>query len=556
MKAMQQNGAQILISALEAQGVDTIFGYPGGAVLEIYDALKTSNIRHVLVRNEQGGAHAASGYARATGKVGVCLATSGPGATNLVTGIATANMDSVPLVAITGQVPRSMIGTDAFQEIDITGITSPITKHNYLVQNVEDLPRIIAEAFYIASTGRPGPVLIDIPRDVSQAKTEYVPVTEVDIRSYKPTVSGHVGMIKRAVKTIKASRKMVICVGGGVVASSSTAAVMKLAEMKNATVVSTMMGLSGYPDNDPRFLGMLGTYGNEGANLAVQDCDCLLALGMRFDDRVISTPGSFAPNAEIIHVDVDPAEIGKNVEINIPIVGDLRAVLAELNEQLEKQDDMVVCESLYPQIPLPMSAGIHVPWTMQLVESLVDKEKTIVTTDVGQHQVWTANSYRFTTPRKFISSGGLGTMGYGIPAAVGAQVACPDNLVIAVTGDGSFQMCMHELGTILEQDLPIKIMVFNNHVLGMVRQLQYHYVGQRYNGVHFSKTVDFMMLAKAYGAAGYQITNKEEAPEILKEAFNNGRFSIIEIAVDPDDLCLPIVLGGHALDDMVLAPEA
>lgn len=552
---MQQNGAQILISALEAQGVDTIFGYPGGAVLEIYDALKTSNIRHVLVRNEQGGAHAASGYARATGKVGVCLATSGPGATNLVTGIATANMDSVPLVAITGQVPRSMIGTDAFQEIDITGITSPITKHNYLVQNVEDLPRIIAEAFYIASTGRPGPVLIDIPRDVSQAKTEYVPVTEVDIRSYKPTVSGHVGMIKRAVKTIKASRKMVICVGGGVVASNSTEAVMKLAELKNATVVSTMMGLSGYPDNDPRFLGMLGTYGNEGANLAVQDCDCLLALGMRFDDRVISTPGSFAPNAEIIHVDVDPAEIGKNVEINIPIVGDLRAVLAELNAQLEKQDDMVVCESLYPQIPLPMSAGINVPWTMQLVETLVDKEKTIVTTDVGQHQVWTANSYRFTTPRKFISSGGLGTMGYGIPAAVGAQVACPDNLVIAVTGDGSFQMCMHELGTILEQELPIKIMVFNNNVLGMVRQLQYHYSGQRYSGVHFSKTVDFMMLAKAYGAAGYQITSKEEAPEILKEAFGNGRFSIIEIAIDPDDLCLPIVLGGHALDDMFLQPE-
>ena len=552
---MQQNGAQILISALEAQGVDTIFGYPGGAVLEIYDALKTSNIRHVLVRNEQGGAHAASGYARATGKVGVCLATSGPGATNLVTGIATANMDSVPLVAITGQVPRSMIGTDAFQEIDITGITSPITKHNYLVQNVEDLPRIIAEAFYIARTGRPGPVLIDIPRDVSQAKTEYVPVTEVDIRSYKPTVSGHVGMIKRAVKTIKASRKMVICVGGGVVASNSTEAVMKLAELKNATVVSTMMGLSGYPDNDPRFLGMLGTYGNEGANLAVQDCDCLLALGMRFDDRVISTPGSFAPNAEIIHVDVDPAEIGKNVDINIPIVGDLRAVLAELNAQLEKQDDMVVCESLYPQIPLPMSAGINVPWTMQLVETLVDKEKTIVTTDVGQHQVWTANSYRFTTPRKFISSGGLGTMGYGIPAAVGAQVACPDNLVIAVTGDGSFQMCMHELGTILEQELPIKIMVFNNNVLGMVRQLQYHYSGQRYSGVHFSKTVDFMMLAKAYGAAGYQITSKEEAPEILKEAFGNGRFSIIEIAIDPDDLCLPIVLGGHALDDMFLQPE-
>lgn len=552
---MQLNGAQIVINALREQGVDTIFGYPGGAVLEIYDALKQSDIRHVLVRNEQGGAHAASGYARATGKVGVCLATSGPGATNLVTGIATAYMDSVPLVALTGQVPRSMIGTDAFQEIDITGITSPITKHNYLVQNVEDLPRIIAEAFYIARTGRPGPVLIDIPRDISQAVTEYIPVTEVDIRSYKPTVSGHMGMIKRAVKSIKDAKKMVICVGGGVVASNSTQEVIKLAQLKNATVVATMMGLSGYPAEDARFLGMLGTYGNEGANLAVQDCDCFLALGMRFDDRVISVPGKFAPNAEIIHVDVDPAEIGKNINIDVPIVGDLKAVLQDLNQQLEKQRDLIVCEQVYPQIPLPMSDGVSVPWMMQLVQSLVDNEKTIVTTDVGQHQVWTANSYMFNTPRKFISSGGLGTMGYGIPAAVGAQIACPDNLVIAVTGDGSFQMCMHELGTILEQDLPIKILVFNNNVLGMVRQLQYHYSGQRYSGVHFSKTVNFMDLAKAYGAAGYQINSKEEAPEVLKEAFGNGRFTIVEIAIDPDDLCLPIVLGGHSIDDMVLEPQ-
>lgn len=551
---MQLNGAQIIIKALEEQGVDTIFGYPGGAVLEIYDALKQSKIRHVLVRNEQGGAHAASGYARATGKVGVCLATSGPGATNLVTGIATAYMDSVPLVAFTGQVSRSMIGTDAFQEIDITGITAPITKHNYLVQHVEDLPRIIAEAFYIASTGRPGPVLIDIPRDISQAIIEYVPVTEVDIRSYKPTVSGHMGMIKRAVKSIKSSKKMVICVGGGVVSSNSTAEVIKLAHMKNATVVATMMGLSGYPAEEDRFLGMLGTYGNEGANLAVQDCDCFLALGMRFDDRVISVPGKFAPNAEIIHVDVDPAEIGKNVEIDIPIVGDLKAVLEDLNQQLEKQTDLTVCETLYPKIALPMTDTLNVPWTMQLLSSLVDTEKTIITTDVGQHQVWTANSYCFTTPRKFISSGGLGTMGYGIPAAVGAQIACPDHLVVAVTGDGSFQMCMHELGTILEQDLPIKILVFNNHVLGMVRQLQYHYSGQRYSGVEFRKTVNFMDLAKAYGAAGYQITNKEEAPTVLKEAFDNGQFTIVEIAIDPEELCLPIVLGGHSIDDMVLKP--
>ncbi len=551
---MQLNGAQIVIKALQEQGVDTIFGYPGGAVLEIYDALKQSNIRHVLVRNEQGGAHAASGYARATGKVGVCLATSGPGATNLVTGIATAYMDSVPMVAITGQVPRSMIGTDAFQEIDITGITAPITKHNYLVQKVEDLPRIIAEAFYIAGTGRPGPVLIDIPRDVTQEIIEYVPVTEVEIRSYKPTVSGHIGMIKRAVKSIKDAKKMVICVGGGVLASGATKEVVALAELKNATVVSTMMGLSGYPAEE-RFLGMLGTYGNEGANLAVQDCDCFLALGMRFDDRVISVPHKFAPKAEIIHVDVDPAEIGKNVEIAIPIVGDVKVVLEELLQQLEKQKDLVVCESLYPQIALPMSDGLNVPWTMQLVETLVDNQNTIITTDVGQHQVWTANSYRFRTPRTFISSGGLGTMGYGIPAAVGAQIACPDHLVIAVTGDGSFQMCMHELGTILEQELPIKILVFNNHLLGMVRQLQYHYSGERYSGVQYSKTVNFMDLAKAYGAAGYQITTKEEAPEVLKEAFGNGRFTIVEIAIDPDDLCLPIVLGGHSIDDMVLSPN-
>lgn len=552
---MQLNGAQIVIRALREQGVDTIFGYPGGAVLEIYDALKESDIHHVLVRNEQGGAHAASGYARATGKVGVCLATSGPGATNLVTGIATAYMDSVPMVAITGQVPRSMIGTDAFQEIDITGITSPITKHNYLVQKVEDLPRIIAEAFYIASTGRPGPVLIDIPRDVTQEVIEYVPVKNVDIRSYKPTVSGHMGMIKRAVQSIKDAKKMVICVGGGVVSAGSTAEVMKLANMKNATVVATMMGLSGYPAEEERFLGMLGTYGNEGANLAVQDCDCFLALGMRFDDRVISVPGKFAPNAEIIHVDVDPAEIGKNVEIDIPIVGDVKVVLTDLIEQLQKRNDVQVCEALYPQIAIPMSDNLNVPWTMQLVASMVDQSKTIVTTDVGQHQVWTANSYPVNTPRKFISSGGLGTMGYGIPAAVGAQIACPDNLVIAVTGDGSFQMCMHELGTILEQDLPIKILVFNNHLLGMVRQLQYHYSGERYSGVHFGKSVNFMDLAKAYGAAGYQITSKEEAPQVLKEAFGNGRFTIVEIAIDPDELCLPIVLGGHSIDDMVLAPQ-
>ena len=545
---MQDSGAHILIKALEDQGVKTIFGYPGGAVLEIYDCLKESSIKHILVRNEQGGAHAASGYARALGTVGVCMSTSGPGATNLVTGIATAYMDSIPLVVITGQVPRSMIGTDAFQEIDITGITAPITKHNYLIQHVEDIPRIVAEAFHIASTGRPGPVLIDLPRDVAQAKCEYVPVTDVDIRSYKPNLYGHSGMMKRAGKILRDAKKLVICVGGGVVNAGVGEEVRQLAEKKNATVVSTMMGLSGYAE-DERFLGMLGTYGNAGANKAVQDCDCLLALGMRFDDRVISVPDKFAPNAQIIHVDIDPAEIGKNVDIDVPIVGDLRNVVKALNEQLDKEQDIVRCE-VYPKEPIPREEGLSVPWMIEQLQAAIGDKPAIITTDVGQHQVWAANSYHFTAPRTFISSGGLGTMGYGIPAAVGAQIACPDKLVVAVTGDGSFQMCMQELGTIMEQNLPVKILLFNNHVLGMVRQLQYHYCGARYSGVEFGPTVDFMMLAKAYGAESYQIMTPEEAPEVLQQALNNGRFTIIECAIDPDDLCLPIVLGGHGIDDM------
>lgn len=542
---MQLNGAQVLIKVLQAHGVDTIFGYPGGAVLEIYDSLKDSDINHILVRNEQGGVHAASGYARATGKVGVCLATSGPGATNLVTGIATAYMDSVPIVAITGQVPRAMIGTDAFQEIDITGITSPITKHNYLVQDVRDLARILNEAFYIAQTGRPGPVLVDIPRDVSQDITTYISSSNVEIRSYKPTLNGHTGMIKKAVKMLNESKKTVICVGGGVISSGATDAVIQLAHAKNATVVATLMGLGGYPSDASEFIGMLGTYGNSDANLAVQDCDCLLALGMRFDDRVIGAPSKFAPNARIIHVDIDPAEIGKNISCELPIVGDVATIIKELN-----QHSFIADNNRYEKKSIATTEGLNVPWMIQQIQSKIDVNSTIVTTDVGQHQIWTANSFAFQLPRTFISSGGLGTMGYGIPAAVGAQIACPDKLVIAVTGDGSFQMCMQELGTILEQDLPIKIVLFNNQVLGMVRQLQYHYSEQRYSGVHFSKHVDFMMLAKAYGAEGYQINNISEVDDVLNKALNNGKFTIIECAIDPDDLCLPIVLGGNSLSEM------
>lgn len=549
---MQLNGAQILIKALEEQGVKTIFGYPGGAVLEIYDCLKDSAINHILVRNEQGGVHAASGYARALGTVGVCMATSGPGATNLVTGIATAHMDSIPLVVITGQVARSLIGSDAFQEIDITGITLPITKHNYLVQKVEDLSRIVAEAFHIASTGRPGPVLIDIPRDVAQSFCDYVPVTEVDLRSYKPTLYGHSGMLKKAIKTIAAAKKPVIAVGGGAITSGAGEEVLKLAKLCHCAVVSTMMGLGAYPGDDEQFLGMLGTYGNLAANNAVQDCDCLLALGMRFDDRVINVPDKFAPNATIIHVDIDPAEIGKNIPADIPIVGDVKNVLLDLREGLQKET--IAANYCYPKSSIPVTEGLNAPWILQELQRLIGDKAAIITTDVGQHQVWTANAYCFQKARTFISSGGLGTMGYGIPAAVGAQIACPDKLVVAVTGDGSFQMCMQELGTIMEQNLPIKILLFNNHALGMVRQLQYHYCNERYSSVHFQKTVDFMLLAQAYGAKGYQILDAQEAPKILAEALNNGAFSIIECAIDPNDLCLPIALGGKSINDMVTEP--
>jgi len=551
---MEMNGAQILIKAMEEQNVDVIFGYPGGAVLEIYDALLKSPIRHILVRHEQGAAHAASGYARASGKVGVCLATSGPGATNLVTGIATAYMDSIPMVIITGQVPRRMVGTDAFQEVDITGITSPITKHNYLVQNIKDIPKIVAEAFYIARTGRPGPVLIDLPRDVAMELSEYKSYSKVDIRGYKPTIYGHPSMIKKAVKEIKKSKRLLICVGGGVIHSQASAEVVQLAELTGAKVVSTLMGLGGFPGDHPQFCGMLGTYGQKAANEAVQECDCFLALGMRFGDRVVGDPERFAPHAEIIHIDIDPAEIGKNIRADLPIVGDIRNILRDiLNEMHEEKEEMPQPalkwepnEQMASDDEEPDCKAFRILKQMQAVMP----EDAIVTTDVGQHQIWTAKYYTFRQPRTFISSGGLGAMGYGIPAALGAQVAMPERLVVTVTGDGSFQMGMPELGTIAELGLPIKIVLFNNQTLGMVRQLQYDYCGGRYAGVYFKKTIDFMHLAKAYGAESYRIEDEKEAAAIFKEAFSNKKLTLIECPIDRDELVRPIVLAGDHLGQM------
>ncbi|NMA01060.1 MAG: biosynthetic-type acetolactate synthase large subunit [Clostridia bacterium] len=546
---MEISGAQMLIKAMEDQGVEKIFGYPGGAVLEIYDALEKSTIDHILVRNEQGGAHAASGYARAKGQVGVCLATSGPGATNLVTGIATAYMDSVPLVAITGQVPTAMVGTDAFQEVDITGITSPITKYNYLVQDVQEIPRIIAEAFYIAKSGRPGPVLIDIPRDVAIAQGIYKPYENVDIRSYKPTIEGHPAMIKKAARLIKEAENLVICAGGGVINSNSTPELEQLVKLTNGRVVATLMGLGSLPGNHENYYGMLGTYGNRLANELVQKADCFLALGMRFDDRVVGNPEGFAPNAKIIHIDIDPAEIGKNIRVDIPIVGDIRTVLKAINASLGK-GQLRIKENPPRDEEIKELKTLSVPWVLKKIQEFAP-EDTIITTDVGQHQMWTAQNYCFTKPRTFISSGGLGTMGYGIPAGVGAQIAKPNATVVVMTGDGSFQMGLPELGTILENDLPLKIVIFNNRSLGMVRQLQHYYCGKRYTAVNFKKAVDFITLAKAYGAEAYRLTEVENVDMVLKEAFGNNKFTIIEIPIETEDLVLPMVLAGDSLEKMV-----
>ncbi|PKM80513.1 MAG: acetolactate synthase, large subunit, biosynthetic type [Firmicutes bacterium HGW-Firmicutes-14] len=553
---MKMTAAGALIECLKEQGVEVVFGYPGGNILPVYDALcQSSDIKHILVRHEQGAVHAADGYARVTGRVGVCIATSGPGATNLVTGIATAYMDSIPLVVITGQVPTTMVGTDAFQEVDITGITIPITKHNYLVRDAAKLPLIIKRAFHIASTGRPGPVLIDLPKNVLQQEITYTQPTDLKLLGYKPTYRGHKSQVTTACNLIKHARRPVIYSGGGVIASNGSEVLTELAERISAPVVSTLMGLGGIPGCHPLSLGMLGLHGARYANMAVMECDVLVALGVRFDDRVAVDFSSFAPKAKIIHVDIDPAEIGKNVKIDVPIVGDVRMVMETMLGQLAAQKEeqwLAHIEELKKKYPLKyeQGTGLKPQSIIETIRELTSGEAIIVT-DVGQHQMWAAQYYKAKKPRTFVSSGGLGTMGYGLPAAVGAKVGVPDRPVILITGDGSFQMNMQEFGTAVEQGLPIKVIIMNNHSLGMVRQLQEFYCDRRYMATIFTKNPDFVKFADVYDALGLRVTEAEELRDTLERALNSDGPVIIDCVIDQEENVYPMVLAGRPLSQSI-----
>ena len=552
------NGSRALLECLKREGVDTIFGYPGGAVIPIYDMIyQFPDIRHILVRHEQGAGHMAEGYALATGKVGVCLATSGPGATNLVTPIADAMMDSVPLVAITGQVKTSSIGTDAFQEADITGITMPITKHNWLVKDVTKLPEIIAEAFHIARSGRPGPVLIDIPVDISRAEFEYTPVEEVNIPTFKPTVRGHSRQIQRAAELIAEAKRPVLYVGGGAIYSGAHAEVRALAERTDTPVTTTLKGLGAFPETHPLSLGMLGMHGTAYANYAISECDLLIAVGARFDDRVTGKADEWVPTAKIIHIDVDPAEIGKVLAADVPIVGDVQAVLSELLKIVapashpEWNARVSQWKQDYP-LHFPADGVLHGQNVIEEIGAVTDHE-AIVVTDVGQHQMWAAQFYKCLRPRQFITSGGLGTMGFGLPAAIGAQFGQPDKPVFCVSGDGSIQMCIQELMVATIYKLPIKICILNNQFLGMVRQWQELFWESKYSNVDLEASPDFLKLAEAYGAHGIRCSQPSGVRAALDEAMSiTDRPTVLDFRIAKEENVYPMIKSGGTIRDMIV----
>lgn len=551
---MRLTGADILIECLLEQGVDTIFGFPGGAVLNIYDSLYKyrDRIKHYLTSHEQGAAHAADGYARASGKVGVCLATSGPGATNLVTGIATAYMDSIPLVAITGNVALNLIGKDSFQEVDITGITMPITKHNFMVKRVEDLADIVRRAFQIAREGRPGPVLIDIPKDITVHECEYEPRVIGPIE-HKTVVTN--GAIEKALALIHDAEKPMIYAGGGVIAADAAAELYELAKKINAPVTLSLMGMGAFPATHELYTGMIGMHGTKASNLAVTQCDLLIAVGARFSDRVVSKVERFAPKAKILHIDIDEAEINKNVRAAHYIVGDVKAVLGKLNQGIRAKDRtpwLNQVMALKAQKPRAEHNGRLTPGcVLEKIYELTGGE-AIITTEVGQHQIWTAQYYKFTRPRTLITSGGLGTMGFGLGAAIGASVALPGKRVFNIAGDGSFRMNLNELATAVEYKLPVIVVIMNNHALGMVRQWQSLFYDSRYSQTTLDRQTDFVKVAEAFGAVGFNLTAPEEVEKVLKEALALDRPVVINCEIDRDHKVWPMVPPGAALEDVIV----
>ncbi len=565
-KGVELTGAEIVVRFLRDEGVKYVFGYPGGAVLHIYDALyKQEEVQHILVRHEQGATHAADGYARATGKPGVALVTSGPGATNAVTGIATAYMDSIPLVVLTGQVPTHLIGNDAFQEVDSVGVTRPCVKHNFLVKDVRDLALILKKAFYIATTGRPGPVVVDIPKDVTAAKAKYVYPKEIQLRSYKPVTKGHIGQIKRAVKLLVQAERPMIYTGGGVILDGAAKPLTELTRLLGFPITNTLMGLGGYPGTDKQFLGMLGMHGTYEANMAMHHCDVLLAVGARFDDRVTGNVEKFCSKAKIIHVDIDPSSISKNVRVDVPIVGRVSDVLGEMIRIIKEKKLKPRREALaawWRQIEewratecLKYQYSDEVIKPQYVLEQLykVTRGNAFVTSDVGQHQMWAAQFYKFDKPNRWINSGGLGTMGFGLPAAMGVQFGHPRSTVVCVTGEGSIQMCIQELSTCLQYGLPIKIVNLNNRYLGMVRQWQEFFYQGRYAMSYMEALPDFVRLAESYGHVGMRIEKPADVVPALEEAMKlKKRLVFMDFITDQTENVYPMIPAGAGLNEMIL----
>ena len=569
---MKLSGGEILIEFLHDEGVEYLFGYPGGAVLHIYDAIYNQDkVKHILVRHEQGATHAADGYARATGKPGVVLVTSGPGATNAITGIATAYMDSIPMVIITGQVATQFIGSDAFQEVDSVGITRPCVKHNFLVKNIEDLAETLKKAFYVATTGRPGPVVVDIPKDVTapNIKIDYEYPETVSMRSYNPVEKGHPKQIKQAVDIILSAKQPMIYTGGGVVLSNASEELIEFTRYLGFPITNTLMGLGAYPGTDPQFVGMLGMHGTYEANMAMHECDVLLAIGARFDDRVTGDTEKFCPQAKIIHIDIDPSSISKNVKVHVPIVGNVKTVLVDLNAALKEKNIKPEKEALdqwWSQIKdwqsedcLQYDSGSELIKPQFVIEKLLEVTNgdAYVTSDVGQHQMFAAQFYKFNKPRHWINSGGLGTMGFGLPSAMGVQLAFPDEKVACITGEGSIQMCIQELSTCNQYSLPVKIINLNNRYLGMVRQWQELMYGSRYSHSYMDALPDFVKLAEAYGHVGIQVTDPKEVEAALEEAFTKykDRTVFLDFITDQSENVYPMIKTGAGHHEMLLASK-